>query len=189
MKKLFFSVCIFFVANAVSAAGIPTMNYNCPTDIKLHVDQGGYAYINGKAAKLKKVDDNFFEVKGNGVTVDVMTNPDGTRTVTYTGKHGANGICSEAAQTEQSSSTPVANTKKVVAQPKNLVPLCKGEAAGQFNTKPMYVQVGKPFQNKTGWAVKGTGDLGNQGKKPFQCNFDQNGKLLNFQSLVDEGKL
>jgi len=188
MKKIFYSACLFFAANAVSAAGIPTLNYTCPTGIELPVDQGGYAYINGKAAKLKKVDDNFFEVKGNGVTVDVMTNPDGTRTVTYTGKHGANGICSEA-QAGQSSYAPAASNKKAVAMPKNLVSLCKGEAAGQFNTKPMYVQVGKPFQDKAGWAVKGTGDLGNQGKKPFQCNFDQNGKLLNFQSLVDEGKL
>ena len=188
MKKILISTCVLFIAGAASAAGIPTMNYTCPTGIELHVAEGGYVYINGKEAKLKKVNDNYFEVKGNGVSVEVMTNPDGTRNVTYTGKHGANGLCSEA-DFSRAAPAPAAGSKKTTAMPKNLASLCKGEAAGQFNVKPIYVQVGKPFESKTGYAVKGTGDLGNEGKKPFQCNFDQNGKLLDFQSLVNEGSL
>jgi hypothetical protein len=185
MKQVLFSACALLIAGAAQAA-IPTMNYTCPTGIELHVDQGGYAYLNGKAAKLKVINENYFEVRGNGVSVEVATNPDGSRIVSYTGKNRANGMCSEA-NFSKPAATPA--PKKTTAMPKNMTAYCKGEAAGQFNTKPMYIETGKTFATSTGYAIKGTGDLGNQGKKPFQCNFDQNGKLLNFQSLVNEGSL
>jgi len=186
MKKLGYLFALLTIANVVCAAGIPTMNYTCPTGIELHIDQGGYVFINGKAAKLKKFNDNYFEVKGQGVSVEVAINPDGTRNVTYTGKHGANGLCSE---TNDDVSSGISNNKQTATMPNHLEALCKGEAAGQFNVKPVYVKVGQPFKNKNGWAVKGSGDLGSEGKKPFQCNFNNEGKLLNFQSLVNEGSL
>ncbi|WP_211227634.1 hypothetical protein [Chitinibacter tainanensis] len=186
MKTLLLASAAILCAG-IAHAEIPTMNYSCPTGIELHVDQGGYAYLNGKKAKLKVTSKDYFTVSGNGVSVDVMTNPDGTRTVSYTGKHGANGMCSEANFSAAAATTPA--PKKAGPMPKNMPAYCKGEAAGQFNTKPIYIQVGKPFATATGYAIKGTGDLGNQGKKPFQCNFDQNGKLQNFQSLVNEGSL
>jgi hypothetical protein len=37
--------------------------------------------------------------------------------------------------------------------------------------------------------VPGRADKGNEGRKPFQCNFDAAGKLKDVMSLVDEGKL
>ncbi len=185
MKTLILTSCVFLIAGAAQAA-IPTMNYSCPTGIELHVDQGGYAFLNGKKAQLKNFSENYFEVKANGVAVSVMTNPDGTRNVSYTGKKGANGICSEA---DVAKTMAKPQTKSTTTLPKNMTSYCKGEAAGQFNTKPMYIETGKAFATSTGYAIKGTGDLGNQGKKAFQCNFDQNGKLQNFQSLVNEGSL
>lgn len=174
--------CVFLMASAAQAA-IPTMNYTCPTGIELHVQAGGYGYINGKTAKLKITDEHFFEVSRNGVSVAVLTNPDGTRSVSYTGKKGANGICAEADFTNQ----PAA--KQAATLPKNMTAYCKGEAVNQFNTKPVNIQTGKAFKTPTGYAIKGEGNLGDQGKKPFQCNFDPQGKLQNFQSLVDEGSL
>lgn len=185
LKPLLISSCALLIAGAAQAA-IPTMNYTCPTGIELHIAEGGYAFINGKKAKLKVMNENYFEVTGQGVGIGVVSNPDGSRIVSYTGKHGANGMCSEA-KFDQPAATPA--PKKTTAMPKNMTAYCKGEAAGQFNTKPMYIETGKAFATATGYAIKGTGDLGNQGKKPFQCNFDQNGKLLNFQSLVNEGSL
>lgn len=77
-------------------AGIPLFNLTCPGNLEVHADQGGPVFINGKETKLKKLNDNFFEATGSGVTLSISVNPDGTATVTYTGKHGANGICSEA---------------------------------------------------------------------------------------------
>lgn len=67
---------------------------------------------------------------------------------------------------------------------------CRGEAAGQFNTKPTYIKTEKVRKNKDGsYSVKGTADLGNQGKKPFECHFSKTGEFLHFMSLVDEGKM
>jgi hypothetical protein len=54
----------------------------------------------------------------------------------------------------------------------------------------MYIKTQKLMRNKDGsYYVKGTADLGNQGKKPFQCDFSKKGEFLHFKSLVDEGSL
>ncbi len=37
--------------------------------------------------------------------------------------------------------------------------------------------------------IKGKADLGTQGIKPFQCNFDNKGKFSDEISLVNEGSL
>ncbi|WP_018183549.1 hypothetical protein [Kaistia granuli] len=74
-------------------ANIPLVNATCPTNIDVHADEGGPIYINGKEAKLRKFNDNYYEAKGGGVTISLSINPDGSPAVSYTGKHGANGIC------------------------------------------------------------------------------------------------
>ena len=40
-----------------------------------------------------------------------------------------------------------------------------------------------------GYGIKGTADLGTEGKKPFQCDYDKKGNFPGLKSLVDEGKL
>ena len=92
MKQLLIVVGIFLLAGTAHA-GIPLLNYSCPTNIEVHADEGGPVYINGKEARLKKVNDNYFEATGSGVTISISINPDGSPSVSYTGKHGANGIC------------------------------------------------------------------------------------------------
>jgi hypothetical protein len=92
MKKLLltvFALCLAGTANA----GIPLFNATCPGNIEVHADKGGPVYLNGKKAKLKKSNDNYYEAKGAGVTVSISINPDGSPDLSYTGKHGANGIC------------------------------------------------------------------------------------------------
>jgi hypothetical protein len=76
-----------------AVAGIPLVNATCPGKIEVHADEGGPIYINGKEGKLKKFNDNYFEAKGGGVTISLSINPDGSPSVSYTGKGGANGIC------------------------------------------------------------------------------------------------
>jgi hypothetical protein len=74
--------------------------------------------------------------------------------------------------------------------PGNMPAYCRGEASRQFATKPAYIQTEKLVRNKDGsYYVKGTADLGREGKKPFQCDFSKNGEFLHFKSLVDEGSL
>ena len=96
MKRLFSAAMLLCFAGAASA-GLPTINATCPGDIDLHVDEGGDAYINGNGAKLHKSNDNYYEVKGSGVVISIAIGPDGSLSLSYTGKHGANGICTAAA--------------------------------------------------------------------------------------------
>ena len=81
------------VVTGEAEAKIPFFNATCPGKIEVHADQGGPVYINGKQGKLKVVNDSYYEAKGAGVTISVAVNPDGTVTVSYTGRKGANGIC------------------------------------------------------------------------------------------------
>lgn len=74
-------------------ASIPLLNATCPGEIEVHADEGGPVYVNGKKGELKKFNDNYFEIKGAGVTISLSINPDDSPSVSYTGKGGANGIC------------------------------------------------------------------------------------------------
>jgi hypothetical protein len=66
---------------------------------------------------------------------------------------------------------------------------CRGEAAGFYNLRPMYVQVGNVQARNNKYVVKGTADLGSQGQKAFKCVFDGNGNFVRVQSMVNEGRL
>jgi len=74
-------------------AGIPLMNVTCGSGIEVHADAGGPVYIDGKEAKLKKFNDNYYEASRQHTTISISINPDGTASASYTGAHGANGIC------------------------------------------------------------------------------------------------
>jgi hypothetical protein len=81
-----------FVAGQ-AAAKIPLVNATCPGNIEVHADQGGPIYINGKEGKLKVFNENYYEAHGSGVTISLTISPDGSAGVSYTGKGGANGVC------------------------------------------------------------------------------------------------
>jgi len=91
-RRLVLAAALLITGNA--NAGIPLINVTCPGNLEVHADQGGPVFINGKETRLKKVNDDYFEAEGAGVTLSISINPDGSAMVTYTGKHGANGICS-----------------------------------------------------------------------------------------------
>ena len=82
------------ITATTSLAAIPQLNYTCPGKIKVHADEHGPVYINGKQAKLKVFNKNYYEAKGSGVTISININPDGTAGVSYTGPGRNNGICS-----------------------------------------------------------------------------------------------
>lgn len=96
MGKLFVGAAVFFTTASIAweaSASIPMVNATCPGKIEVHADKGGPIYINGKEGKLKKFNNNYYEAKGSGVTISLSINPDGSAAVSYTGKGGANGIC------------------------------------------------------------------------------------------------
>ncbi|GFE70635.1 hypothetical protein CFPU101_32450 [Chroococcus sp. FPU101] len=84
------------MASIASAAGIPQLNYTCGSGIEVHADQGGPVYIDGKEARLKKINNNYYEATHAGVTISIGFNPDGTLNMSYTGPNRANGICQDS---------------------------------------------------------------------------------------------
>ncbi|MBI6952166.1 MULTISPECIES: hypothetical protein [Pseudomonas] len=96
MKRLL--LLALLVASGAAQAGIPLLNATCPGKIEVHADEGGPIYINGKEGKLKKFNENYFEAKASGVTISLSINPDGSPSVSYTGRNRANGICQVKAQ-------------------------------------------------------------------------------------------
>lgn len=92
MKRVLSIIALVSLAG-VANAEIPMVNATCPGNLEVHTDEGGPLFINGKEAKLKKINDNYFEAKGGGVTVSLSISPDGTPSMSYTGKGGANGVC------------------------------------------------------------------------------------------------
>jgi hypothetical protein len=100
MNKLSMMVFALFAAGTAHA-GIPLLNVSCTDKYEVHADEGGPVFINGKEAKLKKVNDNYYEATGSGITVSIAINPDGSPNVSYTGKHGVNGVCSDPSSAAQ----------------------------------------------------------------------------------------
>ncbi|QHD01196.1 hypothetical protein PspS04_12865 [Pseudomonas sp. S04] len=92
MKRSLLGALVVLTAGTANA-GIPLVNATCPGNIEVHADEGGPIYINGKEAKLKKFSEAYFEAKGSNVTISLMVNPDGSPSVSYTGKGKANGVC------------------------------------------------------------------------------------------------
>lgn len=83
----------FLAATPLAQAKIKQLNATCPMGIEFHADDGGYVYINGKEAKLKVVNAEYYEATHGKTTVSVASNPDGSYNVSYTASGGANGIC------------------------------------------------------------------------------------------------
>lgn len=92
--KIIIAALTFIAASALPAAAkVPMLNANCPTGIEVHADAGGPVYINGKEAKLKVFNANYYEAKLGGTTVSIIINPDGSADVSYTAKGKGNGVC------------------------------------------------------------------------------------------------
>lgn len=94
MKMICVAAMVAAACVSVAAeAKVPFFNATCPGKIDVHADEGGPVYLNGKEAKLKISNANYFEAMLNKVTISVSTNPDGSLSVSYTGPKRANGIC------------------------------------------------------------------------------------------------
>lgn len=73
--------------------------------------------------------------------------------------------------------------------PGNRKAFCRGEVAGQYGTKPIYVTTGKLVKNAKGTtSVSGTVDRGAEGIKKFKCRFDANGRFIDVMALTPDGE-
>lgn len=65
---------------------------------------------------------------------------------------------------------------------------CQGEAAGKYNTKPVYVTLGQVSPATDGFSIEGSVDLGDQGKKTFNCIFDKQRNLKEVMATTPDGE-
>lgn len=90
MSKLKMLMLSLGLVSGLANAALPLFNgHGAPGDV--HIDNGGPVYLNGKQMALKKVNDNFYEARGQGVVLSIALMPDGSPSVSWTGKHRAHG--------------------------------------------------------------------------------------------------
>ncbi|BDU16750.1 DUF3011 domain-containing protein [Lysobacter auxotrophicus] len=76
-------------------AAIPAFNATCPGGRSVHADEGGPVFVDGRAMQLKRFNDDYYEARDgqSGATVSISRSPDGGVQLSWTGKGGANGVC------------------------------------------------------------------------------------------------
>lgn len=100
MNKLPTAIALLTASGMAHAANLPAFDVTCATDLKVRAEAGGAVYLNDKPLVLHKLSEQFFEAKGEGVTLSISLNAGGAPTVSYTGKQGANGICEKTEEVE-----------------------------------------------------------------------------------------
>ena len=93
MNKLPTAIALLTASGMANAANLPAFDVTCATDLNARAEAGGSVYLNDKPLVLHKLSEQFFEAKGEGITLSISLNAAGAPTVSYTGKQGANGIC------------------------------------------------------------------------------------------------
>ena len=100
MNRLPFAAALLAMGSA-HAASLPKFEVTCPTDLAVRADAGGPVFINDKKAILSKFSEQYYEARGEGVTISISLDGKGTPTISYTGKQGANGVCTEREEAPQ----------------------------------------------------------------------------------------
>jgi hypothetical protein len=73
--------------------------------------------------------------------------------------------------------------------PGNRKAFCRGEVAGEYGTRPIFVTTGKLIKAKDGsTSVSGTVDKGNEGIKMFKCRFDAKGRFIDVMAMTQDGE-
>ena len=71
----------------------------------------------------------------------------------------------------------------------NMPAYCRGEVAGVYGTRPLYVKTGKLAKESGGYSISGTVDKGSEGIKKFKCRFDGRRNFIDVMALTSDGRL
>lgn len=182
MKKLVITLCVFFMSSAVNA-DIPRLNYTCPGNIAVHADQGGPVFINGKESQLIKFNDNAYDAKTAEVTISITVKANQSVEVSYTGKKGANGLCSPA---QSPISNKQSNSQIAVDQsPESIaIEACLKEVAKTVGVERSQISSMDSMSTRVGIAVlvKVPG-----AEAPWSCLSDEKGNVDTVSYTGKEG--
>lgn len=96
MRLALLSSLLLLAAAGTAQAKIAELNATCGPGIAVYSDGHGSVFIDGKAAEVTKYNDNAYDAKHGHTVISLTRNPDGTWMGVYTGKGGANGVCTMA---------------------------------------------------------------------------------------------
>ena len=93
MNKLLITTALLTATGAANAASLPKFDVTCPGDLSVRADAGGPVHINDKPATLSKFSEQYYEARGDGVTIAISLKADGSSVVSSSGKQGSSGAC------------------------------------------------------------------------------------------------
>jgi hypothetical protein len=176
-KNLLLSVLAVGLLSAVANAGIPRLNATCPGGIEVHADAGGPVYINGNQASLRRSNNNYYEASGSGVKISISINPDGSPTLTYTGRHRANGVCKVTDFDHANAGGASAPSNNGVAV-RDMARYCAGEASAKFHQRPANISTQPAIKDHGMYSVFGQFPPSGADPTVFICTFSAEGKFV-----------
>jgi len=170
-------------------AKVPFFNASCPGRVDVHADAGGPVFVNGRQARLKTFNRNYYEARIGKLTISISVNPDGSPDISYTGPGGANGVCrvkgGRAAEMQDNGfddgyGEPQPRRRSSGTALGMMPAFCRGEASARFGVRPNRITTNMAFRSGKGYVVQGNYPDGNGRTSFFNCWFDRNG---NFASV------
>lgn len=180
-RSMFFLVALVTTAGAanVARADIPLLNATCPGQVEVHADEGGPVYVNGKEARLKRFNDNYYEARSGNLTISLTIRPDGSSDVSYTRKGGANGVC-QVERKRSADDQPSRNdrtNRQAGVDTSAMSSFCRGEASAEFDRRPSEITTNVAFRSGNRYVVQGNYTDGAR-TTFFNCWFDANGSFV-----------
>lgn len=108
MKKTLLILAAVAVSGTASAA-MPLFSATCGGSFKVDADRTQAVHINGQAAHVKQFSDTAFEARGAGIAVSITDQGSDAPIVSYSGRHGANGMCQVSGFRAASAAQPARN--------------------------------------------------------------------------------
>lgn len=168
-------------------AQVPFFNASCPGRVDVHADDGGPVFINGKQAKLKRFNSNYYEARFGKLTIAISVNPDGRPEISYTAAGGGNGVCRVKGGRSAGMQDDRENDGYLDSPPRRpsggvsleMMPaFCRGEASAQFGLRPNRITMNMPFRSGRGYVVQGNYPDGSGRTSFFNCWFDRDGNFV-----------
>lgn len=172
------------LAAPAAHAGLSQLNATCPGGLEVHIDDGGPVYVNGKEARLKRSNDNYYEATDvkSGTVISISKNPDGSSDVSYTGRNRANGVCTIASANAPTETTATAARETHPAAEK----ACIAAVSAKTEVSASQLSVVEALGAEAGTMVTINVPGANA---PWSCNTDSKGKVTNVSFTGSEGAL
>lgn len=176
MRKTLVLTGIVLAAFSLPAfAAAPKFTGTCPMGITVKSNGSGTVRINGKKASVKTINANAWDASANGVTINIARDSSGLM-LSYTGKHGANGICEVTSSAASSGGSSAA-----AGTPSEDEQACLAATSRETNNGDVTL-LGTETSEANNTVYVGVGPQ----RAKWKC-LVKNGKVAEVQSMTDEG--